>query len=380
MSIESSMAIQRSKSLLAQMPAWVDRRTVTNSQSGKTIHLKFHCPCGGPNKVSQSVYVGGEKDVAKLAAKLGEKVQEKHGLHNHASLSPPPDTQVQQLENEVRAQKRKATVAANALNQTTLKIKEAAAALKLHTENKRQKTLRDARKVGWDDSCKDVFSVANKSTAMVADGTGINACVEYWCEGSVPKVKQIVMALIQKHGLQKLVAAELDLERCETNDYIVGRARAAVQALKECRCEEERLQYRLILTALAPQDGDEMKGRTARALGLSKDGKPLADAIAKRAVIDDAIIKRNVPLAVGDDVVCRHGAGKLVRFTSLDQPCAVTITVGEYSNTSEFVTAGRGLGGGQVRRTPISFAHDPRAKRSDVTNAAVVRKVRPDTV
>ena len=88
MSIESSMAIQRSKSLLAQMPAWVDRRTVTNSQSGKTIHLRFHCPCGGPNKVSQSVYVGGEKDVAKLAAKLSEKVQEKHGLHNHASLSP----------------------------------------------------------------------------------------------------------------------------------------------------------------------------------------------------------------------------------------------------------------------------------------------------
>ena len=118
MSIESSMAIQRSKSLLAQMPAWVDRRTVTNSQSGKTIHLRFHCPCGGPNKVSQSVYVGGDKDVAKLAAKLSEKVQEKHGLHNHASLSPPPDTQVQQLENEVRAQKRKATVAANALNKT----------------------------------------------------------------------------------------------------------------------------------------------------------------------------------------------------------------------------------------------------------------------
>ena len=89
---------------MARLPAWVDKRTVTQSESGKNIYLKFHCPCGGSHKVSQSVYVGGEKDVTKLAVKLGEKVEQFYGLHNHASLSPPPDTQVQQLENEVRAQ------------------------------------------------------------------------------------------------------------------------------------------------------------------------------------------------------------------------------------------------------------------------------------
>jgi hypothetical protein len=280
----------------------------------------------------------------------------------------------------VRTQKRKATIAASVLKQAELKVEEADDAKMSMTELKQQKTRAEGRSAEWDNACVDSFSTANLSTAMLSEKTGINDCMKHWCNGSPAKVAQIVMSLIKKHGLEEQVAADLGRERCETNDYIVNRARSALQALKKCRVEEERQQYRLVLTALAPVDNTGMGRRTAEALGINRNGKPFTDAIQKRAVIDAAILKKAMPLAVGDDVVCRHGVGQLIKFTGPDQPCAVTIGVGEFKHTSEFSTAGRGPSGRRLRRTPISFAHDRRSRRSDVLDAALVEKVPCATV
>ena len=128
-----------------------------------------------------------------------------------------------------------------------------------------------------------------------------------------------------------------------------------------------------------------MEAPIARAVNLesARQGKPFKDAIQLRAKIDAAIEANKKRLQVGDDVVCRHGAGKLVEYDSAydsssdgeEGTCAVAIVVSGHTHVAQFRNSGKGKGGARLRRIPISLAHGPRRSRKDAVPADVYEKV-----
>ena len=218
--------------------------------------------------------------------------------------------------------------------------------------------------------------------------------IKYWAQGSAAAVLQLVMMLINTFGLESQVAAELGAELDQTNLYIVDRAKASLHILKQCRTEEQRQHYRIVLTALAPEkaehrDNKGMRTRVAAALGVSRKGIPFCDSVDVRAVIDAAAAVMDRPVVVGDSVICRHGTGTLTSCAGPDDPCSVEIKIGDVVHTSKFKhlvgkkkgrhgkKSGSGYmkGSGRVRRCPISFSHKVRAERKDRVSDGIQDKV-----
>jgi len=269
--------------------------------------------------------------------------------------------------------KRKVASLKTAKELAEAKVAKTGESIKVLTEQKRQASIHQRRCIEIDSANMEELSSQNKCTAMNSDVTGVLACIKHWARGSHAALMQIVMAVIACFQLQDDVASELGLQQNATNQYIVQRANASMQVLKQCGNEEQRQQYRALLAMLAPEMGADMAARTAAALGVRRASKPFTEAIQQRAIIDKAIAHRTAPLAVGDAVVCRHGQGILVELEA-GGSCAVKIVVGEYSHISRFATAGKQ--GARLHAPPLSFFSAPRAKRSDGLSADVLNKVR----
>lgn len=87
---------------------------------------------------------------------------------------------------------------------------------------------------------------------MTADGSGIIDTIKYWCDGSPHKVVELVLAQIREFKLKGRVVAALGLEQSETKDHIISQLKAALGCLKECRTEDQRQEYRMAITMVAP--------------------------------------------------------------------------------------------------------------------------------
>ena len=211
---------------------------------------------------------------------------------------------------------------------------------------------------------------------MVADETGMMDTLRYWCQGSEEKALQLVMAQIKELGLRDRVVDALGLKQNEDHLCVIGRLKAAISSLKQCRNEQQRQEYRLLLAAIAPEKGERMNDRVANAVGARRGGAPFLDAIDRRVIIDQAIALQNVPIGVGDRVMCRHGEGLLVEYSGLNSPCAVEITIEGYVHISKFTSAGKAKGGGRLQRVPVSFACEARMTRCDALHADLKEKVR----
>jgi hypothetical protein len=91
-------------------------------------------------------------------------------------------------------------------------------------------------------------------------------------------------------------------------------------------------------------------------LQIDREGLPFKDAINKRVEIDEAVKLIDVPLKIGDTVVCAHGTGVLVECGGPDDPCIVEIDIGGLKNDSVFgAMKGNAADSGRVRRPPILF-------------------------
>jgi Skp family chaperone for outer membrane proteins len=259
--IKAALARQRKAALLAKCPSWLDRKSCALSESGNAVTLTFHCPCK-TKKVQQALYLGqGMKRLTSetaIAVRLAEKMQEAHGHHNNTREAPDPQGQLQQLKHTVSSQKRKLTMMQTDLAAAERKVAKAADAVKNQTERKRQETRAESRRIDIDPAKKEPLSAADLSTAKLSKASGILDTVKYWAQGSAVAVLQLVMMLIKSFGpafgLESQVAAELGAELDQTNQYIVDRARASLTVLKQCRTEEQRQHYRVVLTALAPDN------------------------------------------------------------------------------------------------------------------------------
>ena len=376
------------RSIKAALPAWVphDGLKVSDNLS-KLYRVGFRCPCHGKVWVGVKIPVGGATPT-EMVSKLVAAVEKQHGVCAEQITAYPKPVEQEQAETigTLRNQAVR-SIATKRKMQTDLelahaKLRKADIAVSGQSEQKRQDSRAESRRVELDKAVKDKFNDADKSTALLSKCSGLVDTLKYWCQGSEHKLLQLVMSQIRHFNLEDKVAGELDAQ-CSTRDaktnrtnrYIVSRARSALQTLKQCTSEQQRQEYRVVLTALAPEKGRAKS--VAAALGVSRDKKPMVDAIKKRSEIEIAVKASTKPLKVGDTVVCRHGTGTLVEYSEDEQqPCAVQIRVGaEYTHTSKFKESGKDKGGARLRRVPITFGHSGRDTRYDAVSADVVQKV-----
>jgi hypothetical protein len=369
----------RKNSLLKRTPEWLDRETcaVSERKDGKNIDLTYYCPgCSSVKKCStHTVYLGqSKKTLDQIQDIIAEKVQSKHGKHNHTHEAP-QEPSTQRLQHIATDAKRKVAAMESKVATAELQVKKAKSAVQAQEQAQRLHSRATDRRVEISAAGGAEFQPANKSTAMLADGTGMVDSVKYWAEGSRKKALQLVTSLVKHFSFHDDIVQEFRLAENDTNAYIVDRIQAAIAVLKQCSSEEQREQYHVILTALAPEPGKRFEARVATAVGARRGGAPFKAAMKKRVEIDAAVVSQKKPLGVGDTVTCRHGEGTLVQYSSAQEPAAMEITHGDHKHTSRFSCASRGKGGGRIRHVPISFAPDPRAERCDVLCAALAEKV-----
>jgi hypothetical protein len=268
--IQIALAAQRRKGLLAQMPSWLDREACTISENSSNINVSFRCPCRDQRVASQTVYIGKMTDVQQLAVKLASAVQGKHGLHNGTPEAPEEEhaaagERAEVLQSELRSVKRKLTVAENQVAQADVKALRADAAQQSARQARRIESVNENRRQDIDPENLEPLSTEDKSTALNAPRSGLLSCIKLWSRGSIAAVLQLVMALVHHFKLQEQVAGELGLRQNETDRYIVDRARDALQVLKATESEEQREEYRIVLTALAPEKVEQRpSGRRLR--------------------------------------------------------------------------------------------------------------------
>ena len=381
-SIAVALQAARVSLLLSALPPWVDKATCVLSEPRSDLKLTFHCCCAvKKQQVGIRKGGGGDKD---HAFKLGAAVDKKHaGCWDAGEKNPAEATSREQLHGEVKTLKRKLLKADSQAALLFAKVTKIGGAEKAQSEVKRQQGLQDQRTLDIDPLLRDKLDGQAKKYALTAPNNGLIPTMKYWARGSLPSVLQLIMGLIAHFELKEQVAAELEVGlQNETHNCIVERLGDALQVLKQCRSEEQRQHFRVVLTALAPAKVDPrfskgMSRRVAKALRISRQSKPFMESVDLRAHIDTAALTMNDPLLIGDSVVTRHGVGTLLeRGDELSDPCAVQIVIGDVVHVSKFPRMDAGEGGGRVRRLPISFASASRAARKDKTQDDVKGKVR----
>jgi hypothetical protein len=375
-SIVMSMKTGRDDALLRQLPSWVPvlgRRVVLIQGQRPGHRLYFHCCCSlKPVRVTASKPSAGWDD-ATAAGMLRDAVISQHEScadRGGASTKAPPTERELQMQGVVKCTKRKLAASESKNELLQAKVADATAAKKSCTEAKRQNTIADARRVDVDPANTQGFTPANKSTAVHAPMTGMVDSIKYWAGGSLEKVFELLFAMMAAFGLKERVAEELKAEAEGTNAEIVSRLHDSVQILKCCNSEEQRQQYRVVLTAAAPEsaakcDNTGMGSKFADALEVNRKSVPYLECIEKRAEITAAAEIHKREVAVGDHVDCKHGTGTLVEYSGPNEPCAVRICIGDIEHIAQFDYAKKGQKGASVRHAAISFAHQPRAERKD---------------
>jgi hypothetical protein len=322
-SIQGSMGSARDAVMVSALPPWVDRRTCVISEPPGSVRASFYCCCS-VQKVKRTVKVGSSPNES--ATKLADSVKRGHdacqpvGAESGTTEVPSAADQAvrtKQLEGTILAQKRNIRCVQSALDQANVKVSKADSAMKEQAEHKRQETLAENRRVDVDDANEEAFTVDTKRTAMTAERTGMVDVIKYWAKGSAQKVFELVMAIITVFSLKQRVADELGVEADKTNADIVESLHDSVQILKCCNSEEQRQQYRVVLTASAPKsaarcDNTGMGNKFADRLEINRKSVPYLECIAKRAEIEVAAKIQKREIALGDHVDCRHGTGTLV--------------------------------------------------------------------
>ena len=102
---------------------------------------------------------------------------------------------------------------------------------------------------------------------------------------------------------------------------IVNRVCDAIDILKQGTTEQERLELRILLAAVAhrkKEKENDPRGwgrKICKRLNINRNGKPYRDSVTHRAGIDAEYAKRKarrnkfLEFEVGDEVVCKDGAG-----------------------------------------------------------------------
>ena len=377
---------------LVGLPAWLLKREPRIAEHKKAVQLSWYCTCK-LNALSKVEHYHGkakpnDEEVAKTWAL---KVAELHPQCGPRSKGEQEDDPVAealrratgcavQAASANRGLKRQLTELENKSALLLREVNKAQGAVASQIDSERRAAHDKARRKRIDPDCNELLSPADVSYAKNAPKTGLLDVVKYWARGSSAAVLQLVWALVLHFQLEEQLRERLTDERASTNQYIVGRIGDALSIAKRCASEQQRREYRVILTAVAPElaaqrDKSGMSRKVAAALGVYRKGAPFRDAVAKRDEIDKLDVQYDKPLKIGDQVRCRHGTGKLTAMPAgLGGKCTVQVEVDGRVFDSKFDSMGSGKGGGRVHRPAIEFGPESRKKRKDAVPEAVKNK------
>lgn len=190
------------------------------------------------------------------------------------------------------------------------------------------------------------------------------------------------------------VADALNVERAkqaETDTYIVERSIAALSVLKRCRTEEQRVEFHIVMSALAPEresarSYDGMIRRVAERLGLRRGARYVPHSKQKRAfAFERAIDRRAVfdshgvaprfgmigptrmgePLTVGADAVSRGRDCKVMQIDYATNTCTLEFEMGGVKATKTYTSLDARRGGARLSRPPVLLRPQPRELRAD---------------
>ena len=251
---------------LALLPHWVLQREHKVVVTRDRVRLKWYCTrTDKVCHVDHYLRSGAQPRDEEVAASFATKLQERHpqcGPRADDSDSVPIATELRDMARNATQQKEVVRGLKRNLTQVEVEnehlhdeLESATEARTALSKLKQQATRSKNRRLDIDPENKEQLNVEDRSTAMTAPNTGMFATVKYWARGSAAIVLQLIMSLIVHFGLQQEVPGKLDLKLEEplTNKCIVSRARAALDILKQCDSEQQRREYRIVLTALMPE-------------------------------------------------------------------------------------------------------------------------------
>ena len=238
---------------------------------------------------------------------------------------------------------------------------------------------------------------------------GLIGAVRYWANGSRDNVVNMLLGLISEFDVADAVRAKLFQKanrQVETDRLIVDRLVDALEVLKGCQTEQQRKDFLLALSLVAPQraatrDGAGRARRVAARLRVSRGKRskrrgerPYAfeTAMVRREAFDAAKARYSRPigpllngqqralvpdaLQVGEKVLTHNGPAELTRFTD-DGGCVVTYRIGDdYAERKYSECYSKAKGSARLRRMPPSLTPPPRATSalslSDATRKAIL--------
>ena len=104
--------------------------------------------------------------------------------------------------------------------------------------------------------------------ALQHDRLGLIGAVCYWARGYKQNVVRLIKKVIHAFGVEKDISAHLfkkTRREAETDHLITERLVAAIDVLKECRSEQQRLDFRFALSLVAQADRRLRSSRCADA-------------------------------------------------------------------------------------------------------------------
>ena len=228
---------------------------------------------------------------------------------------------------------------------------------------------------------------------------GLVGAVRYWANGSHENVAAMLLGLINEFDVKDAIRAKLFQKasrQAETDRLIADRLVEALEVLKGCQTEQQRKDYLLALSLVAPPRAAERSGeglarrfagrlRVSRGKRSKKRGeRPYAfeTSIERRATFDEAKTRWSLPvgpptngqqralvpdaLLVGEKVLTYNGPAELTRFTE-DGGCVVTYRVGDtFGERSYTKCYGKEAGSARLQRIPPSLTPPPREEKNGV--------------
>lgn len=186
-------------------------------------------------------------------------------------------------------------------------------------------------------------------------------------------------------SLQTLLFAK-DIAKAKTQSYICERLAAAIDSIKPCRTEAQRLEYSIILAAVMPREEDGMLDATAQELNFKygkRRGREYAatKAMSRRKVFDAVSKKLDTethPLRPGETVLCQGQIAQLVTLEASGK-CSVLFQSAEGGLTQhvdyEWYGHRKGVRSARLQRPPPLLQALPRQVRKDVVSAEVKGQV-----
>ena len=220
---------------------------------------------------------------------------------------------------------------------------------------------------------------------------GMLPWLQYHAQGSSRRAALIVEALVNTlpESCKDEIRSLLDTDgkaAAAVEHEIANRLCDAIDILKHGTTEQERLELRVLLTAIAHRkkatrtDPTGWGSKFCKRLNINRNGKPYRDSVEHRAGIDMEYARRQArrkqvqEFEVGDEVVCTGGAGTVVWSDGAN--IMIRVDIDGHVQDFKYNDCGYKPGGGRVRFRPMLFTHGQRKKRKDTVSKDVVDKIR----